>query len=379
MPTDADPAHRLRLRDRRLGRRRRHAGRAAGRSRACASACSKPAAIRALAAPRAAGRLRRAGVPRLRLREPGDAAGTSACATTPTRRSRRATRNTRPGEGVLYPRAGTLGGCTAHNAMIFVLPHDCRLEPHRRHSPATGPGAPARMRALCAPLENCHHRPLWRAAAPRSGSTAPAMAGTAGCAPRSRFRWRVLRDDGLLRRAARHRQPVFTSSLPTPLLSAWRWLRGGAGDPNARRFRPGSFEGAVLHAADHHRAPARRASRERLLDVAARHPDRLHIELDALATRVLFDADGAARGVEYLKGERLYRAHASPSEAPGERRAGAGAGARSSCAGGAFNTPQLLMLSGIGPAEAAARARHRAAGRPAAASAATCRTATKSP
>ena len=23
--------------------------------------------------------------------------------------------------GVLYPRAGTLGGCTAHNAMIFVL------------------------------------------------------------------------------------------------------------------------------------------------------------------------------------------------------------------------------------------------------------------
>src|SRR5512140_3984602 len=24
--------------------------------------------------------------------------------------------------GVLYPRAGTLGGCTAHNAMIFVYP-----------------------------------------------------------------------------------------------------------------------------------------------------------------------------------------------------------------------------------------------------------------
>src|ERR1051325_4499174 len=26
--------------------------------------------------------------------------------------------------GVLYPRAGTLGGCTGHNAMIFVAPHD---------------------------------------------------------------------------------------------------------------------------------------------------------------------------------------------------------------------------------------------------------------
>ena len=25
-------------------------------------------------------------------------------------------------DGMLYPRAGTLGGCTAHNAMIFVAP-----------------------------------------------------------------------------------------------------------------------------------------------------------------------------------------------------------------------------------------------------------------
>ena len=49
-------------------------------------------------------------------------------------------------------------------------------------------------------------------------------------------------------------------------------------------------------------------TRERLLDVAARHPDRLRIELDALATRVLFDDDNRAVGVEYLKGERLYRA-----------------------------------------------------------------------
>ena len=26
--------------------------------------------------------------------------------------------------GVLYPRASTLGGCTAHNAMILMAPHD---------------------------------------------------------------------------------------------------------------------------------------------------------------------------------------------------------------------------------------------------------------
>lgn len=27
-------------------------------------------------------------------------------------------------KGILYPRAGTLGGCTAHNAMITVYPHE---------------------------------------------------------------------------------------------------------------------------------------------------------------------------------------------------------------------------------------------------------------
>ena len=34
--------------------------------------------------------------------------------------------------GVLYPRAGTLGGCTAHNAMITVVPHDSDWDAHRR-------------------------------------------------------------------------------------------------------------------------------------------------------------------------------------------------------------------------------------------------------
>src|SRR5205823_8230192 len=27
-------------------------------------------------------------------------------------------------DGVWYPRAGTLGGCTAHNALVFVYPHN---------------------------------------------------------------------------------------------------------------------------------------------------------------------------------------------------------------------------------------------------------------
>jgi choline dehydrogenase-like flavoprotein len=55
-------------------------------------------------------------------------------------------------------------------------------------------------------------------------------------------------------------------------------------------------------------------------------------------------------GVEYLKGRRLYRAHKDPSGDPGERRE-ARAAREVVLAGGAYNTPQLLMLSGIGPAD----------------------------
>jgi choline dehydrogenase-like flavoprotein len=135
--------------------------------------------------------------------------------------------------------------------------------------------------------------------------------------------------------------------LQNPLLSAWHWLRG-AGDPNAKPWGGGSFQGLCytpLSTSGHRRV----GTRERLLQVAAAHPQRLHIELDALATRVIFDADGAARGVEYLKGKHLYRAHPVASNAAGELRQVQARREVVLC-GGAFNTPQLLMLSGIGPA-----------------------------
>jgi choline dehydrogenase len=67
-----------------------------------------------------------------------------------------------------------------------------------------------------------------------------------------------------------------------------------------------------------------------------------------LATRVIIDDDGRATGVEYLKGERLYRASANPGTAGGEL-CQAPASREVILAGGAFNTPQLLMLSGVGP------------------------------
>jgi choline dehydrogenase-like flavoprotein len=82
--------------------------------------------------------------------------------------------------------------------------------------------------------------------------------------------------------------------------------------------------------------------------VQARHPDRLQIRTNVLVTRILFDAANRATGVAFLEGERLYRAHPSPAEPEGPERE-VSASREVILAGGVFNTPQLLMLSGIGP------------------------------
>ena len=64
-------------------------------------------------------------------------------------------------DGVLYPRAGTLGGCTAHNAMFLVYPHNADWDGIAR---ATGDSSwnAGNMRRYFERLENCRHRPLRR-------------------------------------------------------------------------------------------------------------------------------------------------------------------------------------------------------------------------
>ena len=91
-----------------------------------------------------------------------------------------------------------------------------------------------------------------------------------------------------------------------------RWLLKGWLDPNDWRLVRDNAIGIryLPLTTDRH---ARTGRRERVLDVASRHPDRLSIVMNALATRVLLDEDQRAIGVEFLQGERLYRAHTPPS------------------------------------------------------------------
>ena len=62
-----------------------------------------------------------------------------------------------PVNGILYPRAGTLGGCTAHNAMILVYPHNADWDGIASLTGDASWNAEA-MRRYFEKLENCHHR-----------------------------------------------------------------------------------------------------------------------------------------------------------------------------------------------------------------------------
>lgn len=94
----------------------------------------------------------------------------------------------------------------------------------------------------------------------------------------------------------------------------------------------------------------RYSARNRVLDtIAAGYP--LHLQLNSLASKVLFTQKhgvSTAVGVEFIHGKSVYK---GDPRGPSNSGTTMHAMARKEVivSGGAFNTPQLLMLSGIGP------------------------------
>jgi choline dehydrogenase-like flavoprotein len=261
-----------------------------------------------------------------------------------------------PPSGVLYPRAAALGGCTAHNAMIFMRPHDSDWDEIAKLTGDSSWSA-RHMRRYFRRLEDCRHRPFWRFLSSLTGDRFnPTGHGWKGwletevAMPQKAFGDRALM--GTIRGAilADFRRPA------SGTLAAWlhdmrvaaakvaRFVIGES-DPNDARLQGRLAEG-LCQIPMSTRWGRRRGARERVLSAVRSHG--LRVELDALATRVLLDADKRAIGVEYLKGRNLYRASPNTAADAGRlHRVGAAREIILAC--GAFNTPQLLMLSGIGP------------------------------
>lgn len=237
--------------------------------------------------------------------------------------------------GVFYPRAATLGGCTQHHAMITVYPHESDWS---RIVEATGDRswAPEAMRGYFERLERCTY-----VKDPGEGRPNPTRHGYKGWLSTTGLDWNLALGD------------------PDVLQTVWKaiktaWLEGGSGllpdlpsDPNDART-PG-FEGVAF--APLATLQGRRAgTRELILGAVAKFPRRLILKQSHLATKILFDERKRAIGVECWEGQHLYRADPHAADArPFEVK-------RYFCsrevilAGGAFNSPQLLMLSGIGEA-----------------------------
>ena len=250
------------------------------------------------------------------------------------------------GDGILYPRACALGGCTAHNAMIFVRPDDADWD-HIASLTQDSSWAAARMRRHFRQLEDCRHRPPWRwlrwLGINLTGHGFGGWLQTERAWPAA-----VTTDPELMR--------VLLKSIHAAL-EGEADLEAKIASLFARHKDPNDFRGkreGLCYTPTSTRDFKRVGARERLLSVREKLPDYLHIEMNALATRVVLDEDKRAVAVEYLKGERLYAAHTSVSTSAGEPRTATVRG-EVILAGGAFNTPQLLMLSGIGDPAALAR------------------------
>ncbi|MBL1264646.1 GMC family oxidoreductase [Methylomicrobium sp. RS1] len=250
-------------------------------------------------------------------------------------------------KGVLYPRAGCLGGCTAHNAMITVYPHNADWD---EVAQLTGDSSwnSDNMRKYFEGMENCEHRPKLRKLATWLGIN-PSRHGFKG--------WFQTEAALPLQALAKDKKLILTilesaakaaGALPN-FFERLKWQIEGLADPNDWRLVKENATGlrypplATTNGRRH-------STRERLLVAQQKYPNNLTIELDALVTKVILDENNRAIGVEYLKGAKLYKAHANPSSQPGERRT-VQASKEVILAGGAYNTPQLLMLSGIGPQE----------------------------
>jgi len=246
-------------------------------------------------------------------------------------------------DGVLYPRAATLGGCTAHNAMILVYPHNADWDDIAALTSDSSWNA-SNMRKYFQRLENCRYRLPYRWLSWLGIN--PSRHGFSG--------W--LHTEKAIPMLSVSNCKLFEMIADSAFVAIEdigekadriRWMLESHLDPNDwRTVRENSIGLRYLPLTTHKHA--RNGSRERVLEVASKYPDRLKIVLNALVTRVLLDGNRRAIGVEYLAGESLYRGSARSCDATGQR-CEVRASREVILAGGAFNTPQLLMLSGIGP------------------------------
>lgn len=274
-------------------------------------------------------------------------------------------------EGIFYPRAQGVGGCTVHNAMMSLcgLPEDWD-----GIAEATGDESwrGERMRAYFERVEKCHYdRPSWYARLKGwlgfGTGWENARHGHDGWLHTSMAPLSLLATDRRLLNV------VLNGAFGAVLAGAARFgdlfraLVGGRIsarlDPNHWETLRGGEEGIARVPTAVTDTGERSGPRERLLAVGAGpHKSRLLRLSGACVTGLILDGVPAprpgapavrARGVRCLVRPRVYEAdtRAVESRKPADDElTNLYCSREVVLCGGAFNSPQLLMLSGVGPA-----------------------------
>jgi len=178
----------------------------------------------------------------------------------------------REARGILYPRAGTLGGCTAHNAMITVYPHNADWD-YIEGMTGDRSWAADNMRRYFQKLENCRYRPYARFS--RLFGINRTRHGFGGwLQTEMALPWQALKKDWPLI------QTVGTAAVRalrnvggglTERIKSYRQRLHALADPND--WRNVSVNGVGLRYPPlANRNHKRLGTRERVLEVAAKHP-----------------------------------------------------------------------------------------------------------
>lgn len=244
-------------------------------------------------------------------------------------------------KGTLYPRTQTLGGCTAHNALVTIYPHRSDFD---YIAQLTGDDSwhPDNMRKYFVRMEDKNY------GLPLDGGH-----GYHGWLSTELTKLTLALEDPQL--LSIYIGGAFASGKLLPSVGDLATLL--LGDANAdteARDKTNSYYLVPISTKDGARVGARdfvvavRDAKNK--DGTKKYP--LDVRLNCHVTKVIIDESGdkpRATGVEFLDGQYLYKASPRYGTAGKGKPGKVSASREVIVAGGTYNSPQILKLSGIGP------------------------------